>query len=155
MSEQRGEAMRLVRGGLVVLGVVLLLAGAAVFLSDVAPGSYLGVAAWLAGAVVLHDGVVAMAVFGFTVLVRRADRVPIVVRAIVQGAVALVAVVALVAAPEIVKQAIGSANPSILPLDYAGNLTLFAAGVGVAAGLAVVVALIVTRRRRRPSPSAG
>lgn len=137
-----------VRVALVTLGVALLLVGAVVFLKDVNPGTYVGVAAWLAGAIVLHDGIAAMAMFGVTVLVRRADGIPFVVRAIVQGAAAIGVLIAVLVVPEIVKQAIGTANPSILPLDYVGNLLLVEAALAVATVLAIAVTLSVRARQR-------
>ena len=142
------ERLLPVRVGLVGLGLVLLLVGGIVLLRDVNPATYPGVAAWLAGAIVLHDGVAALAVFGVTVLVRRADGIPFVVRAIVQGAAAIGVLVAVLVLPEIVKQAIGTANPSILPLDYVGNLLRFEAGLVAATAVAIGVALIVRRTRR-------
>ena len=137
-----------VRVGLVGLGLLLLLVGGVVFLRDVNPATYPGVAAWLAGAIVLHDGGAALAVFAVTVLVRRADGIPFVVRAIVQGAAAIGVLVAVLVAPEIVKQAIGTANPSILPLDYVGNLLLFEVGLVAVTIVAVVIALALRRTRR-------
>ena len=145
MTEQRLFGARV---ALVAAGVALLLIGAVVMLRDVNPATYPGVAAWLAGAIVLHDGVAALAVFGVTVLVRRADGIPFVVRAIVQGAAAVGVLAAVLVAPEIVKQAIGTANPSILPLDYVGNLLLFEAGLVAVTVAAVVLALILRRTRR-------
>jgi hypothetical protein len=127
----------------------LLLVGGIVFLLDVKPATYPGVVAWLAGAIVLHDGVAALAVFGATVLVRRADGIPFAVRAIVQGAAAIAALVVVLVTPEIIKQAIGSANPSILPLDYLGNLLLFNAGLVFATVVAIAVTLVLRRRTRR------
>lgn len=144
----RSEKLFAVRAALVVLGVGLLLVGAVVFLKDVNPATYPGVAVWLAGAIVLHDGIAAMAVFGVTVLVRRAISIPFVVRAIVQGAAVIGVLLAVLVAPEIVKQAIGTANPSILPLDYVGNLLLVEAGLVAATVVAILVALNVRASRR-------
>ncbi|CAN5189445.1 hypothetical protein BH11ACT3_BH11ACT3_19870 [soil metagenome] len=137
------------RGWLLITGAALLGIGGLTFLSDVKPSQYLGVIAWMAGAIILHDGVGAMVVFGVTVLLRRApSRIPFVVLAIVQGALVVGAIVVVLVAPEIVKQAIGTANPSILPLDYVGNLALFAVVLAAATVVAVLVAIIVTVRRR-------
>lgn len=141
------EAIRAWRIVLIAAGIALLGVGGFALLTGVAPSHYPGVAIWLAGAIVLHDGVGAMAVFAATVLVRRAGGViPFAVLAIVQGTAVLVVIVALLVTPEIVKQAIGSANPTILPLDYARNLVVFTAGVGVVAVVAIVAAVALGRR---------
>jgi hypothetical protein len=137
------------RAVLVAVGVGLLAFGGIVFLLDVNPATYPGVAIWLAGAIVLHDGVAALAVFGATVLVRRAHGIPFVVRAIVQGAAVIALVVTVLVVPEIVAVAMGPANPSVLPLDYAGNLLLFHAGLAVVTVVAIVIALVLRRRTAR------
>jgi hypothetical protein len=134
---------------LVVVGVALLGFGGIVFLLDVNPATYPGVAIWLAGAIVLHDGVAALAVFGATVLVRRAHGIPFVVRAIVQGAAVVALVVTVLVLPEFLAIAMGPANPSVLPLDYAGNLLLFHAGLAAVTVVAVVIALVLRRRTAR------
>jgi hypothetical protein len=134
---------------LVVAGVALLGFGGVVFLLDVNPSNYPGLAIWLAGAIVLHDGVAALAVFGATVLVRRAHGIPFVVRAIVQGAAVVALVVTVLVLPEFLAIAMGPANPSVLPLDYAGNLLLFHAGLVAVTVVAIVIALALRRRTAR------
>ncbi len=136
------------RGWLITLGVLLLAIGGATFLKDVNPADYPGVAAWLAGAIIVHDGVGAIAVFAVTALVRRIDhRVSFAMLAIAQGAAAVAVIVTVIVVPEIVKQAIGSANASILPLDYFRNLLLFY--LGLAAAVSVTSVVVALRRRRR------
>jgi hypothetical protein len=134
---------------LVAAGVALLGFGGIVFLLDVNPATYPGVAVWLAGAIVLHDGVAALAVFGATVLVRRAHGIPFVVRAIVQGAAVVALVVTVLVVPEFLAIAMGPANPSVLPLDYAGNLLLFHAVLVAVTAVAIVIALVLRRRTVR------
>jgi hypothetical protein len=134
---------------LVVAGIALLGFGGIVFLLDVNPSNYPGLAIWLAAAIVLHDGVAALAVFGATVLVRRAHGIPFVVRAIVQGAAVVALVVTVLVLPEFLAIAMGPANPSVLPLDYAGNLLLFHAGLVAVTVVAVVIALVLRRRTAR------
>ena len=134
---------------LVVAGMGLLGFGGIVFLLDVNPSNYPGLAIWLAGAIVLHDGVAALAVFGATVLVRRARGIPFVVRAIVQGAAVVALVVTVLVLPELLAIAMGPANPSVLPLDYAGNLLLFHAGLVAVTVVAIVIALVLRRRTER------
>jgi hypothetical protein len=134
---------------LVVAGVALLGFGGIVFLLDVNPSNYPGLAVWLAGAIVLHDGVAALAVFAATVLVRRAHGIPFVVRAIVQGAAVVALVVTVLVLPEFLAIAMGPANPSVLPLDYVGNLLLFHAGLVAVTAVAIVIALVLRRRTAR------
>jgi hypothetical protein len=138
------------RVALMSVGVALLGFGGLVFLLDVNPSNYPGLAIWLAGAIVLHDGVAALAVFGATVLVRRAHGIPFVVRAIVQGAAVVSLVVTVLVLPEFLAIAMGPANPSVLPLNYAGNLLLFHAGLVGVTVVAVVIALALRRRGRTP-----
>jgi hypothetical protein len=147
------EAVTAWRAVLIGAGVLLLLIGAAAFLMQVPPARYPWVAAWLLGAIVVHDGIAAMAVFAVAVLLRRLDpRIPFAVLAIVQAAAVVGVIVTALVLPEIVKQAIGTANPTILPLDYAGHLAWFWAGL-VAVTAVLVAGCLVIRRvaaRRRP-----
>ncbi len=150
------EAITLWRGWLIVAGVLLLGLGGLTFLNDVSFDQYPGVVLWLGGAIILHDGIGAMAVFGVTVIARRTGRViPFVVLAIIQAAVAIAVIVTVVVAPEIVKSWIGTANPTILPLDYLSNLVVFYAVVAVLTAVAVVVALIVVVASRRAKAVSG
>ncbi len=57
------------------------------------------------------------------------------------------AIVALLFIPEVIKKAIGTANPSILPLNYAINLAVFAVVLAVVTAIALVAAVVITRRR--------
>jgi hypothetical protein len=56
---------------------------------------------------------------------------------------------ALIVFPEIAKQGIGSANPTLLPLDYARNLAIFYAALAAVTAVAIVVYLRATARSRR------
>lgn len=149
------RAQRRWRVALIVVGVGLLLLGGIVLLNDVAPKRYIGILAWLAGAIIIHDGIIAPAVFGVSLAMRRAGRrIPLPVILIVQGAIVVGAIMALLVFPEIAKQAIGSANPSILPLDYTGNLIGFYIALAVSTAVAIGIYLVVTRRQNaRPSTS--
>lgn len=141
-------AMRRARVVLMVVGIALLALGGIVLLNDVNPQRYLGIAAWMLGSLILHDGIVALAVFGVSVVMRRAGRrIPLVVLAIVQGALVIAAIVTGLVVPQILKQGIGSANASILPLNYGLNLLLFYAGLAVVTAVAIAVALRLRRRK--------
>lgn len=141
--------MRVARIALVALGIGLLVVGGVVLLQDVKPVRYVGILAWFAGAIIIHDGILAFVVAGIGILSRRAGRrfrVPLVAILIVQAALALAALMALLVVPEILKQSIGTANPTLLPLDYGLNLAVFYGVLVVVTGVALAVVLL--RRRR-------
>ena len=98
----------------------------ATFLSDVTFDQYPGVVLWLGGAIILHDGVGAMAVFGVTVLAAAYRRlIPFVVLAIVQARPGGRRHRDGAGGPRDRQEGDRTANPSILPLDYLRNLVLF------------------------------
>jgi hypothetical protein len=139
-------AMRRWQVGLIVMGALLLALGGLVLVLDVGPSKFLGIAAWFAGAIILHDGILAPIVFGVSLLLRRAGkRIPFGALLIVQGAVVVGAITALLVVPQQLKRAIGTANPTILPLDYGVNLVVFAA---VLVAVTVLVVLGYLRRAR-------
>jgi hypothetical protein len=132
------RTIRRVQQGLVALGLVLLAIGAVVLLLDVSAKSYPGLLIWFAGALVLHDGILAPVIFGVSLLLRRAGkRIPFTVLLIIQGAVVVGAIATLLVFPEILKQGIGTGNATLLPLNYGAGL------IGLYAGLAVVTAVVV------------
>jgi hypothetical protein len=141
-------AMRRWQVGLVASGVLLLALGGLVLVLDVGPSEFVGIAIWFAGAIILHDGILAPIVFGVSLLLRRAGkRISLGALLIVQGAVVVGAMVALLAVPQQLKQAIGTANPTILPLNYGVNLVVFGAVLIAVTVLAVVVYLRRVRAR--------
>jgi hypothetical protein len=141
-------AMRRWRVGLIVVGAMLLALGAVVLVLDVGPSKFVGIAVWFAGAIILHDGILAPIVFGVSLVLRRAGkRIPFGALLIVQGAVVVGAITALLVVPQQLKGAIGTANPTILPLDYGVNLVVFAAVLVAVTVLAVVGYLRRVRTR--------
>ena len=137
-----------------VVGVALLVVGAAVLMVDVSASSYPGLFVWLAGSLVLHDGVLAVIVVVVSVVLRRSSRrIPFGVLLIVQGAVVVAAIASLVVVPEILKKGIGTTNPTVLPLEYGVNLLWFYAVLAVLTALAVLVYLRVAARRQKLRPS--
>ena len=81
-------AMRVARIWLIGGGIALLAIGGAVMLADVSIVHYPALVAWLAAAVILHDGVAAMGVFVATVLARRVLRgIPFVALVVLEVAV--------------------------------------------------------------------
>jgi hypothetical protein len=148
--------MKKVQIGLIALGVALLVLGGVTLLSDVAPKNYGGILAWFAGAIILHDGVVSFAVVGVGIAMRRLGRrfrVPLGAIIIVQGAIVLGAIMALIVFPEIIKKSIGRANATLLPLDYGLNLVIFYAVLTLVTALALAVYFVVARRQKVRPPS--
>lgn len=142
--------MRIWRIALVVVGVAFLVVGGLVLLEDVAPKRYGGILLWLAGAIVIHDGIIAGLVIAVNLTLRKAGRtVPLGVLAIVQGAIVVGAIVSLIVFPQILKQRIGALNPTILPLDYTANLVLF---YGALVAVTAIAILAYSRVTARPKP---
>ncbi|GAB3137000.1 hypothetical protein [Marisediminicola antarctica] len=142
--------MRIWRIALVVLGVALLVVGGLVLLQDVAPKRYGGILLWFAGALVIHDGIIAGLVIAVNLTLRKAGRrVPFGVLVIIQGAIVVGAIMALIVFPQIVKQGIGTLNPTILPLDYAANLVLFYGVLAAATAVTIAVYLRARPQSRR------
>ncbi|QCR44288.1 hypothetical protein C1N91_12930 [Curtobacterium sp. SGAir0471] len=136
---------------LVVVGVLVMAFGAYVLVTTVRPNRIWGLATWLLGAVVLHDAVLSPFVVGAGLLLRRTGRrLGAGVLVVVQTAVVLGSVLALVVLPEIAAKHHGQKNPTVLPFDYTTRL-LVVEGVLLAV---VVVALVVgvLRARRTPAP---
>ncbi len=104
----------------------------------------LDVAVWLAGALVLHDGLVAPLVLGTGLLLGGLRA-----RGAVRGALIVAGSLTAVALPVLLRPG-APANSSVLPLDYLRNW----AGVMAAIGVFVVGAAVLGRvrgRRRRGS----
>ena len=141
-------AIRRWRIALMTVGLAVLLLAATQLVAVVPVTRYLGIAAWLIGALIIHDGILAMIVVGASIVMRRLGRIPTGVMAIVQGALVVGGITALLVVPAAIKKAIGSANPSILPLDYLGNLALFQ--IGLARVTALAVGAYLTIRMLRP-----
>jgi len=145
-SAVASPTMRRWQIGLVAVGLLLLAIGGLVLVLDVGPSEFVGIAIWFAGAIILHDGILAPIVFGVSLMLRRAGkRIPLGALLIVQGAVVVGAMTALLVVPEQLKQAIGTANPTILPLNYGVNLVVF----GVVLIAVTVLAVVVYLRRVR------
>ncbi len=143
--------MRATRIVLAVLGVLVMAFGAYVLVTTVRPNRIWGLATWLVGAVVLHDVVLSPFVVGAGLLLRRTGRsIRPWMLVVVQCAVVLGSVLALVVLPEIAAKAHGQKNPTVLPFDYGARL-LVVEGVLVVVVLGVlVVGALLSRNRPRP-----
>jgi hypothetical protein len=119
------------RLGLVLFGLALLGLGGLVLLQEVNPKRYIGILTWFAGALIIHDGIIAPVVFGTSLIMRKVgSRVPPVVIAIVQGAIVIGGIITLIVVPEILKKWVGTLSTSILPQNYLLNLVLFYGALG-------------------------
>ena len=141
---------------LVAVGVLLLLLGGLTLINDVSPRRYLGLAAWLLGALVIHDGVISLTVFGANVAMRKTGRrvrLPLPALLILQGALVVAGIMTLIVVPAALKKSIGTGNDTLLPLDYGLHLVVFYAALAVVTALALAVYAAVGRRGR-PARSA-
>ncbi|MCX4695416.1 hypothetical protein [Streptomyces sp. NBC_01408] len=120
---------------------VLLLGYGVVLLSD--GGQYVDVAIWLAGAVALHDGVVAPLVLaaGLLLTALRASRT-------VRGALIVAGALTVVALPVLLRPGTPN-NPSVLPLDYPRNWALALVAVAALAAALHLVRWLQARFRAR------
>ncbi|KTR41647.1 hypothetical protein NS263_03975 [Curtobacterium oceanosedimentum] len=143
--------MKAARIVLVVVGVLVMAFGAYVLVTTVRPNRIGGLATWLLGAVVLHDAVLSPFVVGAGLLLRRTGRrLGAGVLVVVQTAVVLGCVLALVVLPEIAAKHHGQKNPTVLPFDYTTRL-LVVEGVLLAV-VVVALAVGIVRARRRTAP---
>jgi hypothetical protein len=140
--------IRVARIVLAVVGVLVIAFGAWVLLTSVQPTRIGGLLVWLLAAVVLHDAVLSPFVLAVGAGLRRAGRVLRTwVLVVVQAAVVLGSVLALVVVSEIVAKSQGTKNPTVLPFDYTARL-LVVEGVLVAVVVVALVVGAVTARRR-------
>jgi hypothetical protein len=119
-------AIRRIRIALILFGLAFMGFGAYVAWIWLSHKQYARVIEWLIGALVVHDGIIAPTVFLVTLLGRRLGaRVPAVVIALVEGALAIGGIFTLLFLPEVLKKAIGTASSSILPQNYGLHLGVF------------------------------
>ncbi|MEK6344212.1 MAG: hypothetical protein V4737_10290 [Curtobacterium sp.] len=142
--------MRAARIVLVVLGVLVMAFGAYVLVTTVRPNRIWGLATWLLGAVVLHDAVLSPFVVGAGLLLRRTGRS---IRAwmlvVVQSAVVLGSVLALVVLPEIAAKAHGQKNRTVLPFDYGVRLAIVEGALLLVVVAVLAVGIRMSRNRLR------
>ncbi|KQR66449.1 hypothetical protein [Frigoribacterium sp. Leaf172] len=144
-----GRGVRATRALLVVFGIALIGLGGYVLTETVSPTRYGGLLVWLLGSVIVHDAIIAPLVVVAALAVRRTGRrVPGVVVALVQSAVVVGVVMTMIVVPEIVAQAKGPKNDTVLPFDYAGRLSVMWLVIVVLTALAVVAYLVRTRRQK-------
>ncbi len=77
---------------------------------------------------------------------------PIAVLAIVQAALVVSSVFAIIVIPAIYKKSIGTKNPTVLPLDYGPSLVILWSVIAVLTALAVVGYSALARRQNDRPP---
>lgn len=142
--------VRSVRLALAAAGLIVLLVGMWKVLHAVQPASYVWLVVWLLGAILLNDAVIAPVVGLLRALAHRVlRRRPGATLALVKGGFIVAGVLVLVVVPEIWAQQLGPANPTILPSDYSGRLTVVLAVVAAVTLVAAVGASVRRRYRDR------
>ncbi|MFI5100924.1 MAG: hypothetical protein ACHQE5_10525 [Actinomycetes bacterium] len=130
--------MRAFRWSAGTVGVALILVAGWGIVRDRGYTDPLGLGAWLAAGVLLHDLVLAPLLILVGVLVSRS--VPSRVRAVVVVGLVSAGTLILVGVPVALAAARPRANPTILPLDYWRGLVLSVLVVAVVTAVAAVIA---------------
>ncbi|WP_144765672.1 hypothetical protein [Curtobacterium sp. 9128] len=142
--------MRAARTVLVTLGVLVIAFGAVVLVTTVSPARIGGLATWLLAAVILHDAILSPFVVLVGLGLRRAGRaLRVWVLVVVQAAVVLGCVLALVVLPEIAAKHHGAKNPTVVPFDYTTRLLVVEGALLVVVVAALAVGWLTARRRSR------
>lgn len=148
--------MRLARLALVGAGAAAIGFGAVLLLTTQRFDQLLSLAAWLAGAIIVHDGVIAPSTTLVTRGLDAADRsLRSRTRTLIRMAWGIGACLTLLAVPLIVAQARGARNESVLAGDYARDLALLWGAVAALTVLAVAADAWRSRRTSAPRPSTG
>ncbi|MFJ3923324.1 hypothetical protein [Streptomyces sp. NPDC090022] len=131
---------RYVCGG---LGLALMGFGGALLLQEPAPWR---IALWLAGGAVVHDGLIAPLVLAVAALTAAAG---LRLRGAARAALIVAGSLTAIALPPLLRPG-GTANPTVLPLDYLRNWLLAMAAIALAtAAYAATRALLRRRHHRR------
>ncbi|WP_431245633.1 hypothetical protein [Leifsonia xyli] len=128
------------------LGLALIGTGVVFLVVDLRIAQIAGVVVWLAAALVLHDAVLVPLETAVDLLLRRVGtRLPRAVVAVVEAGLAVGALLTAMVVPELIAQARGPRNPTVLPGDYGARLAV----LWVATGCAVIVTSVVIVWRER------
>lgn len=141
------RAIFVARVVLVAAGSLLTIWGFWLAFTTNRPQSLLGLATWLLGALVLHDGILSTATWALNRLLRGvSSKLPLSVVAVIQGAVITLFLMSLLALPLIAAKAKGP-QISTLPLNYGLNYALVWVVVTLFTAPIAVGLLIRSRRR--------
>lgn len=136
--------LRIAFGG---VGLLVLLYGIVRLMQHTATSEKIGLVKWLAGAVIIHDGILAMGVVGIGWLLNR--YLPGRGRAYVQGGLAVAGIITLFTLPLIYRHKKSQPGTTELTRNYLGGLLLVL--LLIAAGTALAYALRVRSESRRSS----
>jgi hypothetical protein len=146
--DDRGDLMLQWRIGLTISGVLLGVYGAGRLLTEIPTHSLVLLAAWLIGAVIIHDGLVSPVVVGVGWLLHRF--VPARGRGYLQAWLIMGALVTIIAIPMIHLRNSQPAIKAILRQNFAGNLSLILGIIG--AGTLIAYAIRVARDQSGRTP---
>ncbi|MFI8276704.1 hypothetical protein ACIGBH_17670 [Streptomyces sp. NPDC085929] len=125
------------------LGLALMGLGGALLIQQPSPWR---IALWLAGAVVVHDGLIAPLVIAVAVLAGAAG---LRLRGTPRAALVVAGSLTAIALPPLLRPG-GAAHPTVVPLDYLRNWLLTMAAIAVAAGLWTGTRAALRGARRQP-----
>jgi hypothetical protein len=138
---------RLILGG---AGILVAVYGLVQLVVNVPALSLILVAAWLIGAVIIHDGILSPAVVGIGSIMRRL--VPDRGRRYLQAALIVGAIVTLIAIPMIYRQGTQPPSKALLLQNFAANLTLLLGIIGAVLLIAYSVRVARDRSAEPPKP---
>lgn len=136
--------LRIAIGG---VGVLVMLYGAVRLVQKTATAEKVGLVKWLAGSVILHDGIIAPIVVAIGWAL--AKYVPSRGRAYIQGGLAVAGIVALFTLPMIYRRGKSQPGTTLLTRNYGESLLIVLALVAV--GTVIAYAMRVRRDSRRSS----
>ena len=140
---------RLILGG---AGILVGVYGLVQLAVNVPASSLILVAAWLIGAVIIHDGILSPAVVGIGSIMRRL--VPDRGRRYLQAVLIVGAIVTLIAIPMIYRQGTQPPSKALLLQNFAANLTLLLGIIGAVLLIAYSVRVARDRSAEPPKPGA-
>lgn len=137
---------KVLRYGAGAVGVMVMVVAVLGILRDRAETHPIALVGWLGGSIALNDFFIAPIVLLIGVAVVRL--VPAVVRPVVVVGLMTAGPVLFVGLPVLYASHLGSANPTVLPLDYSMGLLLTLLAVAVLTAFGAAVALLRARGRR-------
>lgn len=130
------------------VGVAVAVYGLIVVLRTVPWATYVGIAIWLVGAVVLHDAVLVPAVSVLRVATHKVGgRLPGPALALLKAGFVVGGVLSLIALPEIWAKRRGPLNPSVLPGSYAQALLVTWLVLAILTVGSVALIAVIARRQ--------
>jgi hypothetical protein len=149
--DDRGDLMLQWRIGLTISGVLLGVYGAGRLLTEIPTHSLLLLAAWMIGAVLIHDGIVSPVVVAVGWVLHRF--VPARGRGYLQAALIMGGLVTIIAIPMIHLRNSQPAIKAILRQNFAGNLTLLLGIIGAGTLIAYAIRVARDQGRRAAEPA--